>query len=223
MGTPNIDKDQLIERLAPLTLEIILDSISKIEGWLKTEEAELLIETTARALNDLPTCQAIVEIGSYCGRSTIAIGKVVQRMAPTVRVYAIDPHEGELGASGIDFYVVAPTLNKLTQNIAQENLTDVVQILQQYSYNVNWHKPIGMLFIDALHDYKNVACDFYQFSSWVSTDGYIAFHDYADYYPGVKSFVDEILAGNHYHLIDIRRSLIVLQKVISSHDGILEK
>ena len=64
-----------------------------------------------------------------------------------------------------------------------------------------------------MHDYMNVSRDFKHFAKWVSPGGYIAFHDYADYFPGVMSFVNETLSTGDYIEIDKAKSLIVVQKL----------
>jgi hypothetical protein len=78
---------------------------------------------------------------------------------------------------------------------------------------VTWDSPITLLFIDGLHDYTNVARDFYQFEQWVVTNGYIAFHDYADYYPGVVAFVDEIVNSGKYRKVRLEKSMMVVEKL----------
>ena len=75
------------------------------------------------------------------------------------------------------------------RNVEENTLTPFVEALVHRSFEVDWDKPIAFLFIDGLHDYGNVSRDFHHFVPWVMAGGYIAFHDYADYYPGVKMLV----------------------------------
>jgi glycosyltransferase involved in cell wall biosynthesis len=60
-----------------------------------------------------------------------------------------------------------------------------------------------------------VARDFHHFEEWILPGGYVAFHDYADYFPGVRSFVDELLAESQYRKIGLAKSLIVLRKNVA--------
>jgi hypothetical protein len=69
------------------------------------------------------------------------------------------------------------------------------------------------LFIDGLHDYPNVARDFWKFSPFLVTGAHVAFHDYAHYYPGVQAFVDEIISSGEYRKVQLAESLMVVQKV----------
>jgi hypothetical protein len=195
-----------------LTLPI-LNQMKAIEGWLEEDEADLLIAASARVLADPMDQHNIVEVGSYCGRSTVVLGGVAKTICPGARLYAIDPHNGKVGALDQGVRTCAPTLEKFRHNIARANLTNIVEVIQKYSFDVMWEMPISLLFIDGLHDYINVARDFFHFESWVIPGGYIAFHDYADYYPGVQALVNEVLASNRYRCIACVRSLIVLEKL----------
>jgi predicted glycosyltransferase involved in capsule biosynthesis len=191
----------------------ILAQMNKIEGWLDDGEADLLIATSVRALTTLSAPHAVVEIGSYCGRSTVVLGAVVKALSPAAKLYAIDPHDGKIGALDQGVETVSPTLSVFKKNIASAHLTETVEMIQKCSYEVTWDSPITLLFIDGLHDYTNVARDFYQFEQWVVTNGYIAFHDYADYYPGVVAFVDEIVNSGKYRKVRLEKSMMVVEKL----------
>ena len=192
----------------------ILARMRAIEGWLEDAEADLLIVTAAKALSELPEAAAMVEIGSYCGRSTVVLGSVLRtlRGAAKAKLYAIDPHDGQVGALDQGLQQVAPTFETFQRNIATAGLDQWVEPVRQYSFQVAWSKPIGYLFIDGLHDYANVARDFDHFERWVTPGGYVAFHDYADYYPGVKTFVNEILNKGDYEKVHCALSMMVLRK-----------
>ncbi len=190
----------------------ILTQMRQIEGWLEDNEADLLIAAAAHALNALPLPHRLVEIGSYCGRSTVVLGSVARALDPQARIYAIDPHDGRVGALDQGIQQRAPTLERFKQNIAAAGLTGLVEIIQKYSTEVVWHEPISLLFIDGLHDYTNVARDFFQFEQWVVSGGLVAFHDYAHYYPGVQAFVHELLSAGQYREVQQAGSMIILQK-----------
>jgi hypothetical protein len=195
-----------------LTLPI-LNRIRKIEGWLEDDEADLLIAAAASALRSLPKPHYLVEVGSYCGRSTVALGSVAKIASSEARVCAVDPHDGKVGALDQGIKTVSPTLEKFRRNIAAANLSDIVEIIQKYSCEVSWDKPISFLFIDGLHDYANVSRDFFHFEDWIVPEGFIAFHDYADYYPGVQVFVNELLSNGKYCKVHCERSMMVVQKL----------
>ncbi|WP_217638664.1 glycosyltransferase [Nitrosospira multiformis] len=197
---------------SPLLLtQPILARMRLLEGWLEEDEADLLIAITARALADIPQSQAVVEVGSYCGRATVVLASTAQVVRPSAKIWSIDPHDGKLGTTG-QIVTVAPSLEKLKRNLDNAGLADVVEVIQACAGDVHWEQLIALLLIDGLHDYLNVARDFYSFEPWLPVGGYVAFHDYADYYPGVMAFVDELTSAKSYRKISRVRSLVILQK-----------
>lgn len=196
-----------------LSLLSSLNSIKQIQGWLDEEEADLLLSVTLKACIELPGPHSIVEIGSFQGKSTVLLGSILKAFFPTSKVYAIDPHDGVVGSTDQGIQTLPATLESFKKNICAYELAEVVEPIIEYSFNVHWERSISLLFIDGLHDYPNVARDFYHFSMWIHQNGYIAFHDYAPYYPGVMAFVDELLSSKNYLQISKANSLIILQKL----------
>src|SRR5215204_969316 len=129
----------------PLTLPII-EAMRRVEGYLYDEEADLLVAATSHALTRFKEPNTVVEIGSYCGKSTVILGLVAKSMRPKVKVYAIDPHEGELSV-GDDTVEVEPTFSRFMQNVANAGLGNVVVPIKQHSFDVRWQRPISFLFI----------------------------------------------------------------------------
>jgi glycosyltransferase involved in cell wall biosynthesis len=191
----------------------ILDQMQNIKGWLEEDEAELLIGATSYVLDELAQPHAVVEVGSYCGRATVVLGSVFKALNPAGKVFAIDPHLGRVGALDQGIKGGVSTLKIFRRNMIEADLKTVVQEIRQHSFEVDWNQPIGLLLVDGLHDYINVARDFYHFESWVVPGGLIAFHDYADYYPGVVAFVNEILGSGRYRKVEQAGSMIVLERL----------
>ena len=194
----------------------ILAQMKQIEGWLAEEEADLLIAAARMALTKLPQPHSVVEVGSYCGRSTVVLGQVVKALAPDARVYAVDPHDGKVGALDQGIRITPPTLEKLKRNLGGAGLGNLVTIVPTHSWEVVWDKPISLLFIDGLHDYANVARDFHHFETWLAPGAYVAFHDYADYYPGVRTFVNELLKTGQFQRVYCASSMMVVRKTPQS-------
>ncbi|MEO8181587.1 MAG: class I SAM-dependent methyltransferase [Deltaproteobacteria bacterium] len=198
----------------------ILKEMRNIEGWLTAAEADLLISLTQQALTDCPHVNALVEVGSYCGKATTVLGSVVRAVRATARVWAIDPHDGFVGAHDHGLERVKPTLQTLQQNIERAHLSPFVEIVQARAQDVPWSEPVCLLLIDGLHDYPSVLRDFTHFESFLVDGGLVAFHDYADYFPGVPAFVDELSASGRYQTIARARSLIALRKLPSRPDSV---
>jgi hypothetical protein len=108
---------------------------------------------------------------------------------------------------------VGPTWEKFRRNILEAGVVDIVEPVRAHSTEVAWDKPINLLFIDGLHDYAHVVADFDHFAGWVVPRGFVAFHDCADYFPGVKKFVNELIIQGEFGLSRQVRSLAVLEKV----------
>ena len=191
----------------------ILARMQEIEGWLDEPEARLLMATTVLALIEGEP-QAVVEIGSFQGRSTVVLGTVVKAVCPETRVYAIDPHEGQVTIEGGKTDTYPPTLQMFERNIAEAGLAEVVETIQNLSYEIEWDKPISLLFIDGLHDYQNVARDFQHFDAWLVPGGYVVFDDYdAASCPGVVTCVDEIIESGRYREVQRSGRMIATQKL----------
>ena len=78
-----------------------------------------------------------MEVGSYKGKSTVILGSVIRAFFPGSKVYAIDPHEGIVGAEGQDLRVLESSLQMFNYNIANEGLIGVVELIKECSFNVN--------------------------------------------------------------------------------------
>jgi hypothetical protein len=195
----------------PLTLSIVR-VMQAVEGYLYDDEADLLVAATSHVLTKSREPKAVVEIGSYCGKSTVIFGLVVKALCPNVKVYAIDPHEGELSV-GEETVSGEPTFARFMHNITNAGLRNIVVPIKEYSFAVQWRKPISLLFIDGLHDYRSVARDFIHFAPWVVPGGYVAFHDYGKSdFPGVTAFVDEIVDLGYWQPVERIAGLIVLER-----------
>ena len=189
-----------------------LNDIELIEGWLSQAEAELLIAITLKACYEFKAAQ-LVEIGSYHGKATVILGKIAQSVSGQIKVHAIDKHDGLLGSADQGLHSVEPSLEKFTSNIENAGLSQTVIPIVAAAGQVKWDQPISLLLIDGLHDYLHVSADFRHFASFIEPLGFVAFHDYADYYPDVMAFVNELLAKGRFQKIQLTDSLMVLRKV----------
>lgn len=204
------DKVHPVKLFAALPL---VNRIRKIGGWLSDREAELLIDTTVQTCEFLQADLNIVEVGSYHGKSTIIFGTIIKHLFPLAKVFAIDLHDGRLGAEDQGLRSFPPSYEIFQKNLSDAGVADRVEVIKDRSYNIPWKLPISLLFIDGLHDYRNVSKDFKHFSEWLKTGGVAAFHDCSDYFPGVKLLVDELLASGTYRKMQLVESLMIVQKI----------
>lgn len=193
-----------------------IQKIQPIAGWLSDNEALLLAQSLFDCLTHLPSPQHIVEIGSYHGKATILMGQIIQEHFPDAHIHAIDPHDGLLGDDDKGLQQFPPSLDAFQKNIRHAGLHDRITTIQSHSTEVEWNQPIAFLLIDGLHDYRHVAADFQHFAPWLAPGSIIAFHDYADYFPGVKAFVNELLTLSTHQIVQKTDTLIVLKQIITS-------
>ena len=189
----------------------ILANMRNVDGWLTEEEALVLITAAHQAIRALPPPHALVEVGSYLGRSTVVLAGVIAAVAPRARVHAIDPHEGKVGALDTGIETALPTFDRFLGNLARAGVSSYVVPIRRRSSEVDWHDPIALLFVDGLHDYENCARDFHHFEPWLARGGCAAFHDYATW-PGVTAFVDELKGSGGYDMVTSGGSMVVLRR-----------
>lgn len=199
----------------PLTTLPLLRRMEGIPGWLSQDEADLLAGSVLQALITTSAPHHVVEIGSYCGRSTVVLGSIAHAVDPHATIYAVDPHEGTVSVASGRQHTGAPTFTMFLANMHAAGLGDVVVPVKARSYEVDWNKPICLLFIDGLHGYADVACDFSHFERWLVPGALVAFHDYSDHFSGVKGFVDYLIATAAYEPMGRSESMAVVRRVRS--------
>jgi len=190
----------------------VIAEMRGVEGWLTDEEADLLIGAATRALSALPAPHHLVEVGSHCGKATLVLGRVVQALRPDARIHAVDPHDGRVGARDRGLHETGPTRQKFERTMERAALGGTVRTIQATAPAVPWDAPISLLLVDGLHDYSSVAADFRHFEGWLLEGGLAAFHDYAEYFPGVRIFVDELVRSRGWRLLHRAGTLVVLEK-----------
>src|SRR5215203_2439770 len=115
----------------------IMEAMRQVHGYLYDEEADLLFATAMRALAIPEVPGTIVEIGSFHGKSTVVLGRVAMAVEPSVKVYSIDPHEGELSVDDPTLNV-APSYEAFMQNMAAAGLAYTVVPVRKRSTDVEW-------------------------------------------------------------------------------------
>lgn len=118
---------------------------------------------------------AIVEIGSFKGKSTAYLASGCKNSGKGLKVYAIDPH-------------ILGTEQLFKENINKLGFSDIVIPLVMMSEEAakQWNQSISLLFIDGDHDNEAVTKDFLLWEPWLVEGGVIAFHD-------------KFVAGSAYH------------------------
>ena len=139
--------------------------------------------SAAGAVAGLP----FVEIGSYCGRSTVWLGAAAR--ASSRLLFAVDHHggseENQPGWEWHDSSLVDPatgrldTLPSFRRTIAGAGLGDVVVAVVGHSAAIarNWRTPLAFLFIDGGHGVRPATEDYEGWTPHVAPGGLLAIHD----------------------------------------------
>ena len=155
-------------------------------GFMPPDEGDALHEAALRLTGRDPMLP-IVEVGSYCGRSTVWLGAAARELGTVV--FAVDHHRGseenQPGWEWHDASLVDPstgcidTLPHFRRTIHAAGLEDVVIAVVGESPNVarNWATPIGMLFIDGGHGVEPARADYAGWTPHVARGGVLAIHD----------------------------------------------
>ena len=129
----------------------------------------------------------VLEIGSYCGKSTIYLAAAARAVGQLV--VTVDHHRGsEEHQPGWEYHdpaLVDPatgrldTLPRLRATLAAVGLEDHVVVVVGRSADVArlWGTPLGLVFIDGGHTEQAAVTDYRSWAPWVARGGALAIHD----------------------------------------------
>jgi MMP 1-O-methyltransferase len=189
--------------LASINIPADLDSVLT-GAWGETRKvAGHLEENEARFLGLLAACVpangAILEIGSFRGRSTVMLAKVASHygLGPVV---AIDPHNSPILLDR-QANPEASSYQDFLKSIRTAGVSNHVESHLAYSTDVasSWNRPIRLLWIDGDHSYEGAKKDLDGFLPRLVPDGVVAFHDALNVFPGpIRVFVEDILGSDRF-------------------------
>lgn len=177
--------------------------VSEKIKWVEKNIAGTLYKGDCEFLYNLARkCEgrgAIVEIGSFLGKSTACLG-YGSKAGQKSRVYAIDPFDGGNSRPKSSFIrdIIrgGNYFHKFLENIKKAGLLDIVKPIPKRSIEAinDIKEPIELLFIDGAHSYEKVKQDFTTYFPKVIQGGTVAFHDRER--DGVKELIAEVLEDN---------------------------
>jgi predicted O-methyltransferase YrrM len=156
------------------------------KGFMPPDEGDALYAAAVDAARRVPGLP-LLEVGSYCGRSTVWLGAAA-RATGTV-LFAVDHHRGseenQAGWEHHDPTVVDPrtgkmdTLPTFRDTIHDAGLEDVVFAVVGRSASVasHWGSPVAFLFIDGGHGEEPAQLDYEGWTPHVAVGGTLAIHD----------------------------------------------
>jgi MMP 1-O-methyltransferase len=167
--------DKRIERLFALS--------DAVTGFMPPDEGQALYDAALRYLRD----GAGVEIGTYCGKSTLLLGAAARQRNSIL--YTIDHHHGsEEHQPGWEYHDASlvdtvtgrfDTLPTLRRTLDAADLDDTVVAIVGRSTTVarGWRAPLQLVFIDGGHTEAAAMADFDAWAKWVRAGGALVIHD----------------------------------------------
>jgi predicted O-methyltransferase YrrM len=165
-----------------MAIQLPLD-IDTVKGFLDPEEGEELFRQ-ASEVSHLGPC---LEIGSYCGKSTVYLGAACQGRNNIL--YAVDHHRGsEEHQFGEEYHDpdlfdadagLVDSFKEFRKTVHRAGLEDTVVPIVSSSTVASryWATPLGMVFIDGGHSMKAAMCDYRSWVGHIMPGGILAIHD----------------------------------------------
>ncbi|WP_411127579.1 class I SAM-dependent methyltransferase [Streptomyces sp. x-19] len=206
----------------PLRPEI-LAAFEAAKGFMPVDEGLALYAAAGEAAAlGLP----LVEIGTYCGRSTLLLAEAAR--AAGVMAVTVDHHRGsEEQQPGWEYHdpeVVDPvvgrmdTLPTFRRTLHAAGLEDRVIALVGRSPQAAavWQAPAGLVFIDGGHTDEHATADYEGWAPHVADGGLLVVHDVfpdpADGGQAPYRIYCRALASGAFTEVDAHRSLRVLRR-----------
>lgn len=155
-------------------------------GFMPADEGDALHAAALEAGAAVPGAP-FLEVGSYCGRSTIWLGAAARACGTTL--LAVDHHRGsEENQAGWEHHepdLVDPAVGKMDtlpifrRTVHDAGLEDVVVALVGLSPTVAavWSTPLAFLFVDGGHGVEPARADYAGWTPHVAPGGTLAIHD----------------------------------------------
>ncbi|RJP92567.1 MAG: class I SAM-dependent methyltransferase [Desulfobacteraceae bacterium] len=197
--------------------------IDRTKGFLDKEEGFRLY-TVARDAGRLGPC---LEIGSYCGKSTLYLGAGCREAGSVL--FSVDHHTGSEEQQPGEGYFDPETYDVrqgrmdtfplFRKALIQGDLEDtVVPIVSKSAVAARrWATPLGLVFIDGGHSFPAAFTDYQSWVGHIMPGGYLMVHDIfknpeeggqAPYYVYQKA-----LASGLFHELPMTKTLGVLKRL----------
>jgi len=203
-------------------LQLPLDP-EQVKGFLHPDEGECLYQLALGA-SALGPC---LEVGSYCGKSTLYLGTSVRDSGRLL--YALDHHRGseehQLGEEYHDPDLFDTQIGQMDslptfrRTLALAGLESAVVPVVASSAQARryWQTPLALVFIDGGHSLEAALTDYRAWAMHIVPGGYLAIHDIfpdpADGGQAPYEIFQLALASGLFETVEIRRTLGVLKRI----------
>ena len=169
-----------------------LRHVEQTEGWLSLDEAIELKQIASEVDQGV-----IVEVGSYRGRSAIALAAGARDGVP---VFAIDPHELSVESESLTYGPADRAA--FYEAMLRSGASQKVRLLNASSETLApaWPQRVGMLWIDGDHTYEGVRRDWDCWKPHLIRNAVVVFDDAHDPAVGPYRLINELIeAGEIEH------------------------
>lgn len=164
-----------------VSIKLPLD-INQVKGFLSQDEGEMLYRIAA----DHPSVYPAVEIGSFCGKSTVYLGLGCGEAGRGL--FAVDHHRGSEEHQPGEFFHDTElvdsegrfnTLDTFRKTLDRAGLEQVVVPVLSTSaqFSALWQGAISMVFIDGGHSMDAALTDYRSWVGHICRGGFLAIHD----------------------------------------------
>ena len=197
--------------------------LNSVKGFLDHNEGICLYNHALYSSKKGP----ILEIGSYCGKSTIYLATAAKEY--NCAVYSVDHHTGseenQVGWEYHDIELFDEETGKINsfpefmRNLRKANLLDtVIPIVSDSSLvSRDWKIPLSMVFIDGGHTMEAAFNDFNNWKDKIIKGGILAIHDV---FPNPDDggrppfeIYRKALSENNFKEVEAVKSLRILEKL----------
>lgn len=173
-----------------------LDELAELDGLIGRDVGELLHDYASRVEGD----RAIVELGSYRGKSTcyLASGSLDSWEAP---VYAVDAWSEDVSAwrKSVMAELPSPAFEDFMAQVAKAGVEKIVRPVRSLTALAGEQyvgEPVALLYIDGDHHKEAALADFRAWRRHLTEDAVIIFDDYGvTKNIGVTEAVDALVAS----------------------------
>ena len=157
-----------------MTFEQAWPIIDAVTGYLSRAESEIIFNAARAVSVSIPTAVS-VEIGSYQGRSAIAMALGAGENAS---VFCVEPHTPMQGMLGGSFG--PQDRQKFYENLVRAKVGHIVRLISLASKDAVAAfrgRKIGLLFIDGDHSMQAVYSDLFHWRDKLHNDAMVLCHD----------------------------------------------
>jgi hypothetical protein len=179
------------------------------DGQTETDELICL----ARYAEGVSERHAIVEVGSFRGRSCVAMALSCRKNVP---VFSVDPYLATKDCHGVQFEYGTKDREICQLNLilsgAIENTRNIYCCSEEAVKYWNCGLPIGLVFIDGSHELLDVQRDFESWFPYIAPNGILCFHDSTNPKWGVYKLMELLRGRGDLQFVELVNAISVFRK-----------